>query len=70
MLRCPNNIQQQHPSASVKTKRTLILRECEITDEGAEALGQALAENESLEELDLQQLGDSGTNPSATRGER
>lgn len=35
--------------------KTLVLRECEITDAGAEALGQALAENQCIEELDLQQ---------------
>ena len=35
--------------------KNLILRECEITDGGAEALGQALAENQCIEELDLQQ---------------
>ena len=32
-----------------------MLRECEIADGGAEALGKALAENQTIEELDLQQ---------------
>eukprot|EP00438_Fugacium_kawagutii_P032459 Skav205438 [mRNA] locus=scaffold2500:275746:283954:+ [translate_table: standard] len=35
--------------------KKLVLRECEISDPGAEALGQALAENQCIEELDLQQ---------------
>mmetsp|Transcript_18839 Transcript_18839/g.35329 ORF Transcript_18839/g.35329 Transcript_18839/m.35329 type:complete len:271 (+) Transcript_18839:72-884(+) len=35
--------------------RTLILRECEISDSGAEALGAALAVNTGIEDLDLQQ---------------
>jgi len=32
----------------------LVLRGCEINDEGAAALGQALVENHTIEELDLQ----------------
>jgi predicted transcriptional regulator len=35
--------------------KTAILRECELNDAGAEALGEALAHNHTIEDLDLQQ---------------
>jgi len=44
-------------AAGLKTNTVitqLVLRECDVNDEGAEALGEALAENHTIEQLDLQ----------------
>jgi len=44
-------------AAGLKTNTVitqLVLRECDVNDEGAEALGEALAANHTIEQLDLQ----------------